>query len=226
MKKCKLDLLILLAKKGALHEDVSVSTSQLSAELGGKSAAASQQTVSRWLLELQASAMVEKKGRNVRITAVGRQKVEEISTVLKSALEKGCSQQDGTEISGAVTSGFREGRYYMALPEYKKQLTAKLGFPPFAGTLNIRLSKQKDIESVKRIKASRCTETGGFSRDGRSFGSSKAVPVLIAGKIKGAIIFPARSHYGDDVVEVIAAVNLREKLKLKDGSEVRIAIAR
>jgi riboflavin kinase len=61
-------------------------------------------------------------------------------------------------------------------------------------------------------------------RDGRSFGRSKCFPVLIGRKIKGAIIFPARSHYGDEVVEVIAPVSLREKLKLKDGKEIDLKI--
>jgi len=31
-----------------------------------------------------------------------------------------------------------------------------------------------------------------------------------------------RSHYGEDVIEILAPVNLREKLKLKDGDTVRI----
>ncbi|MFA5246697.1 MAG: DUF120 domain-containing protein [Candidatus Micrarchaeia archaeon] len=225
MKKCKLDLLILLVKKGALYEDVPVCTGKLSAELGGSAKGASQQTVSRWLLELQATGRIQKNGRHVRITPFGKVKIEEVFYMVKGALEK---KNDAStkefEITGKVTTGFREGRYYLAIPEYKKQISSALGFSPFAGTLNLRLSKQKDIENIRKLKAAQGIATGEFSRDDRSFGSAKCFHILIAGKIKGALIFPARSHYGDGVVEVIAPINLREKLKLKDGKEVSLKI--
>jgi len=221
MKKCKLDLLILLAKKGGLAGSISVSTAGLSKELGGSSEGASQQTVSRWLLELENSGLVEKNGRLVRIASKGRQKISEIAAVAKDSLSgKQTKRADKCEIVGKVTTGFREGKYYIALPEYKKQLTAKLGFVPFAGTLNIKLSRTADIECIRKLKATDGVQTEEFVRDGRSFGRSKCFKVVVNGKIDGALIFPARSHYGDDVVEVIAPVSLREKLKLKDGSEV------
>jgi len=221
MKKCKLDLLILLAKKGGLAGSIPVSTSGLSRELGGNTEGASQQTVSRWLLELENSGLVEKNGRLVRIAAKGRQKIQEIADVAKDSLSGKTAKPSGVcEMKGKVTSGFREGKYYIALPEYKKQLTSKLGFVPFAGTLNVKLSRTSDIECIRRLKATNGIQTDEFVRDGRSFGRSKCFKIVINGKVDGALIFPARSHYGDDVVEVIAPVSLREKLKLKDGSEV------
>lgn len=225
MKTCKLDLLILLARKGGLAESIPVSTSLLSKELGGSDNGASQQTVSRWLLELENSGLIEKNGKLVRIASKGRQKICEIAAVAKDSLSgKTANPATSCEIRGKVTTGFREGKYYIALPEYKKQLTAKLGFPPFAGTLNLKLSRPSDIESIRKLKQTAGIQTDEFVRDGRSFGRSKCFPVLIAGKIRGALIFPARSHYGDDVVEVIAPVGLREKLKLKDGSDVLIRV--
>ncbi len=225
MKTCKLDLLILLAKKGALSERVPVSTGLLSKELGGSDDGASQQTVSRWLLELENSGLIEKNGKLVRIASKGRQKICEIAAVAKDSLSgKTAKPAASCEIKGKVTTGFREGKYYIALPEYKKQLTAKLGFSPFAGTLNVKLSRPADIECIRKLKATNGIQTDEFVRDGRSFGRSKCFPVLVAGKLNGALIFPARSHYGDDVVEVIAPVSLREKLKLKDGKEVSFRV--
>ncbi len=225
MKKCKLDLLILLARKGALSESILVSTSALSAEFGGSKDGISQQTVSRWLLELEDSDLIGRNGKRVRIESSGRQKIEEIALVAKESLAgKTAKPAECCDIKGKVASGFCEGKYYVALPEYKKQLASKLGFSPFAGTLNIRLSRSSDVERVRKLKASGGIETDEFVRDGRSFGRSKCFPVLIAGKIRGALIFPSRSHYGDEVVEVIAPVCLREKLKLKDGKEVSIRV--
>lgn len=225
MKKCKLDLLILLARKGGLAESVSISTSGLSKELGSDNGGASQQTVSRWLSELENSGQIEKNNKLVRIASKGRQKIREIAEVAKESLAgKPAKTANGCEIRGKVATGFREGKYYVGLPEYKKQLTTKLGFVPFAGTLNIKLSRPIDIEFIRRLKATTGIQTDEFVRDGRSFGRSNCFPVLIGGKINGALIFPARSHYGDDVVEVIAPVSLREKLKLKDGKEVSIGL--
>ena len=225
MKKCKLDLLVLLARKGALTERVPVSTIALSKELGDNADGASQQTVSRWLLELEGSELIEKNGKLVRIAVAGRKKIEEIALVARESLgKKTAKAAGGCDIKGKVMTGFREGKYYVALPEYKKQLTTKLGFVPFAGTLNLRLSRPADIDCIRRLKQTSGIQTDEFVRDGRSFGRSKCFPVLIAGKVSGALIFPARSHYGDEVVEVIAPVCLREKLKLKDGKEISIRV--
>jgi len=224
MKKCKLDLLILLSSKGAISEAVPVSTSALSSELGGTAEGASQQTVSRWVSELEDDDYVERSGKLVRIAAKGRQKICEIADAAKESLagKTARASDAGCEIKGKVTSGFREGKYYIALPEYKKQLTSKLGFVPFAGTLNIKLSRTTDIECIRKLKTSKGIQTDEFVRDGRSFGRSKCFKVVVNGKVDGALIFPARSHYGDEVVEVIAPVSLREKLRLKDGSEISL----
>jgi len=225
MKKCKLDLLVLLAKKGGLAGSIPVSTSGLSKELGGSTEGASQQTVSRWLLELENAGLVEKNGRLVRIAAKGRQKICEIADAASQSLARKISNPASScDVKGKVASGFREGKYYIGLAEYKKQLTAKLGFVPFAGTLNIKLSRPSDIECIRKLKATDGVQTDEFVRDGRSFGRSKCFKVVVNGKVDGALIFPARSHYGDDVVEVIAAVSLREKLKLKDGKEVLLRV--
>jgi len=226
MKKCKLDLLILLASKGAVCEEIPVSTSALSAELGGTAQGASQQTVSRWLLELENDGFVERKARLVRIAPKGRQKISQIAAIAKDSVSaKGAKLSATTrEIKGNVVSGFREGKYYIALPEYKNQLMKLLGFSPFAGTLNVKLSRQSDVEAIRKLKTSEGLQTNEFTRDGRSFGRSKCFRIVVNGKVPGALIFPARSHYGDDVIEVIAPIGLREKLRLKDGMEVSIRI--
>jgi riboflavin kinase len=43
-------------------------------------------------------------------------------------------------------------------------------------------------------------------------------------KIEGAVISALRSHYGEDVLEIIAPVNLRETLKLKDGDKISFIV--
>jgi CTP-dependent riboflavin kinase len=43
-------------------------------------------------------------------------------------------------------------------------------------------------------------------------------------KVKGAIITALRSHYDASVIEIIASVNLRKHLKLKDGHKVKVEV--
>jgi CTP-dependent riboflavin kinase len=58
-----------------------------------------------------------------------------------------------------------------------------------------------------------------------SFCTGKLFPVTI-GEVKAAIVIPAtavRSHSGS-IVEVIAAVNLKEALRLSDGDTVTLVL--
>jgi riboflavin kinase len=43
-------------------------------------------------------------------------------------------------------------------------------------------------------------------------------------KVEGAIIIPQVPFYPEDVLEVIAPFSLRERLKLRDGDEVRLTV--
>jgi CTP-dependent riboflavin kinase len=44
------------------------------------------------------------------------------------------------------------------------------------------------------------------------------------GKLKCAIIIPEVANYPEDCLEIIAADNLREKLKLRDGKSITITV--
>jgi CTP-dependent riboflavin kinase len=44
----------------------------------------------------------------------------------------------------------------------------------------------------------------------------------MADKEDGALIFPVRTHYLGDVVEIIAPKFLREQLNVKDGDSIKV----
>jgi riboflavin kinase, archaea type len=119
---------------------------------------------------------------------------------------------------GTVFSGKGEGRKFIELPWVKQQIENKLGFTPYSGTLNIRLSnegaKQKKLlENVTQIEI--CPEKG-FCKG-----------MLIKSSIDGlecAIIIPEVPHYPSDVLEVIAPWYLRERLKIVDCNEVTVIV--
>ncbi|MEM3054151.1 MAG: DUF120 domain-containing protein, partial [Candidatus Bathyarchaeia archaeon] len=54
-------------------------------------------------------------------------------------------------LKGKVFSGTGEGAKFMELPWVKKQMEEKLGFAPYPGTLNIKLSKD-EVKLKKLLK--------------------------------------------------------------------------
>ena len=99
-----------------------------------------------------------------------------------------------------------------------RQIEEKLGFTPYAGTLNIRLSRGELQQKKLLAKAERLdiVPEKGYCR-----GS------LIKAKITGldcGIITPQVPAYPPDVIEVVAPVFLRQRLHLSDGSEVGVSV--
>jgi len=122
-----------------------------------------------------------------------------------------------------VVSGLGEGRYYMSLDPYKKQFLRHLGFEPFHGTLNLRIAGS-DIPTRKKIDALTWIPIQGFSSDGRTFGSVRCIPCKIK-DIPCGIVVPGRSHYPEDIIEVISPVGLRDALTVKDNDKVNVEVA-
>jgi riboflavin kinase len=119
---------------------------------------------------------------------------------------------------GTVFSGSGEGKRFVSLPWVKTQVEQKLGFTPYDGTLNIRLTKQSIqnkhlLESTKGVAV---TPQAGYFPG-----------VLFEAVIKGlkcAIVIPKTPNYPLDVLEVIADVCLRQKLCLADGSKAKVTV--
>jgi riboflavin kinase len=123
-------------------------------------------------------------------------------------------------LGGRVITGLGEGQYYISLEGYRKQFREKLGFDPYPGTLNIKLDSQS-IELRKRISAN--IRISGFTDQNRTFGCGSCFNVRIS-DIKGAVIIPERTHYPEDIIEIIAPVNLRQYLNVADGSKVEVEV--
>jgi riboflavin kinase len=127
-------------------------------------------------------------------------------------------------LEGAVFSGFGEGAYYIKQEGYKKQFLEKLGFDPYPGTLNVRLTSDYDIKARQELESYPAIEVEGFKDEARTFGPVKCYPVLINNKAKGALILALRTHYDASVLEIIAPQYLRSQLKIKDGQKVKIEV--
>lgn len=123
-------------------------------------------------------------------------------------------------LQGKVISGQGGGTKFLSLPWVQEQITEKLGFKPFQGTLNLRLNEesiQAKRELVKTGKAIRIVPVKGFC-------CGLCYRTRIMDKIDGAIIIPQVQDYPEDLLEVIAPVSLRKTLGLKEGDEVRLTV--
>lgn len=122
------------------------------------------------------------------------------------------------EFSGTVTSGGGEGKKIMELPWVKRQITKKLGYVPYAGTLNVKLSEEsaKQRKLLEEAPSEKVLPAYGYC-DGLLFKS-------FIGILQCAIVVPQLAGYPKDLLEVIASVNLRKALQLEDGCEVMVTV--
>jgi riboflavin kinase len=118
---------------------------------------------------------------------------------------------------GKVSAGRGEGQFYISKDGYKRQFIETLGFEPFPGTLNIKLEGAfvPPEEKAIRIKS--------FQDSNRTFGECRCYSIKL-NRTDAAVVRPERSDYPDDLIEVIAPVNLRKALVLEDGDLVEVAL--
>jgi riboflavin kinase len=119
---------------------------------------------------------------------------------------------------GTVTKGEGNGKRYLALPWVKQQVEEKAGFTPFLGTLNLKLTAT-GIERRKlltKTKAATICPAEGYCL-GLLFKAS------IAG-LNCAVVLPQIKNYPQNVLEVVAPVNLRDTLKVKDGDALTVSV--
>lgn len=204
-------VLIFLLQKEGNKKRVRMTTEELGAALG-----MSQQNASRRLKLLEEEGLVERKN-GIGITSSGMKKLKEHYNILKKAI-----QGNRLEFSGKVVDGFRKGKYYLSLPGYRKSIRNRLGFEPFAGTLNVKLSG-KDFKKRSEILREEPIVINGFRQNRKTFGDLFAYHCTVDGR-NAAIIFPLKSSHPQDVVELIADVNLRKTLNKKTGSGVVVQL--
>ena len=215
-------MLLKLAEMGAYNRTAKISTEYLAKKLG-----MSQQTASRYLIELEHKGWIQRNispdGSLIRIEEIGTKKLQKLYSSLKILMEK--AYPPSVTLEGSIFTGLGEGAYYVSKESYRKQIVEKLGFEPYPGTLNVKLTSDYDIKTRQELEAYPAIEVMGFQNEDRSFGLVKCYPAIIGGKIKGALVTALRSHYDASVLEIIAPVCLRKQLGLKDGNKVKVEIS-
>ena len=215
-------MLLKLAEMGAYKRTAKISTEYLAGKLG-----ISQQTASRYLIDLERKGWMQRnitpEGSLIKIEEAGLKELQRLYSNLKLLMEK--SYPPSVTLEGTVFTGLGEGAYYISKEPYRREFAEKLGFEPYPGTLNLKLSGDYDIKTRMEIEAYPAIEIPGFKNSDRTFGLVKCYPATVDNKVKGALITALRSHYDVSVLEIIAPVCLRKQLNLKDGNKVKVEIS-
>jgi riboflavin kinase, archaea type len=211
-----LAVLKVLAIAGGDHTPVVFTSREVGERIG-----VSQQAADRYLLALEA------KGFLTRSMAQRRQRL----LLTPAAMELLRNEYHGyrrifegpakVSLSGKVTSGLGEGRYYLSQPGYVIQFTERLGYSPYPGTLNVRVGAEA-LRKASLVSEWSGVRIDGFHASGRTFGGATCFPARMNGH-PCHLIHPDRTHY-KDVIEFIARDCLRETLRLQDTDLVEVAI--
>lgn len=210
-----------LAELGASSRTVKVSTEYLAQKTG-----ASQQTASRHLITLEKLEWIKRtvtpEGCLTKITPQGVAKLKKLYSELRLIFES--EYPPSITLEGTLFTGLGEGAYYVTKEGYRKQFMEKLGFNPYPGTLNLKLTSEYDIKSLSELETYPAVTLEGFEDESRTYGAVRCYPAIINNKEKGAVINALRTHYGESVIEIVSPTYLRSRLKLKDGNKVKVEI--
>ncbi|MBW2412486.1 MAG: CTP-dependent riboflavin kinase [Deltaproteobacteria bacterium] len=124
-------------------------------------------------------------------------------------------------LRGIIVSGVGQGAFFTRLDWFQLQCRDKLGFKPYAGTLNLEISDD-DAPVVAALEQEAEIE---FIPPDSEFCSGRAYPVLVEG-IRAAMVIPAaevRVH-GKNIIEVISDQRLKDVLNVEDGDSVILSI--
>jgi riboflavin kinase, archaea type len=211
-----------LLSKGARHNFVEVTTTEL-----GKGISRSQQAASKHLLDLENSGYIErvKRGQKfaVRVTDKGYSEIQSLFSSLRTALE---SAPAAIDFEGSVVSGMGEGAYYMSLDGYRRQFREKLGYEPYPGTLNVRLTDQIFMNARRELGKHPSIFIDGFSDGTRTYGWVKCYRAIINdGAVdNAAVLVLERTHYDDSMLEVISPAPIKQTAGIKNGDRVKVQV--
>lgn len=216
IKPYLLQMLKELALLGAISNRVELSSSELSDQIH-----ISQQTASRYLLELDSMNLI---GREMGIKKQLIHITEKGSDILKDEYVHYKHIFDLPQriyFTGKTVSGMKEGTYYTSQEGYVRQFEEKLGFKPYPGTFNVSIDpiEKNKIRLIKRYEG---IIIDPFETPHRSFGGVICFHATI-NEVPCALTLPLRGHYSS-ILEFISPDYLRTKINVEDGEMVTVIV--
>jgi CTP-dependent riboflavin kinase len=104
------------------------------------------------------------------------------------------------------------------MPWVNRQIKEITGFTPYLGTLNIRLTSVSITQRTRLIP-----ELGKLVKPEDNYLPGYLYRAKI-GQVDCYAVVPDVPNYPKDVLEIVAAENLRSKLNVKDGDQVTVFV--
>lgn len=125
-------------------------------------------------------------------------------------------------LRGRVERGKGEARRFTQLDWVREQISERIGFDLFAGTLNVRLVEARDLADWQRVRQS----PGVALEPSPGYCAARCYPAWAEGSVPCAIVLPQVPGYPADIVELVSPLSLREVLDLADDDPVSVAVLR
>jgi CTP-dependent riboflavin kinase len=107
------------------------------------------------------------------------------------------------------------------VPWVQQQARERLGFEPYPGTLNLKLTAAEARAAWHRLTA----RPGIALEPEPGFCAARCYPLRVEGRLPAAAIVPEVPDYPRDTVELLAPVGLRAELALSDGSALTLSVS-
>jgi len=120
-----------------------------------------------------------------------------------------------SRIRGYVVGGLGRGAAFTGLPWAREQFLDKLGIEAHPGTLNIHLADERSHGNWQALAQSPPCSIDAPDKDSCD---APAYPVFINDRVAGAVVRPLVDGYAAGQLEIIASLNLRRFLELRDGA--------
>lgn len=126
------------------------------------------------------------------------------------------------QLKGKLVTGRGEGAEFTEIDWVKKTFTHLLGFTPHPGTLNLKVDLSEATEEFRAIR-----EAEGLMMpppEGSGFCPAKCFRGRLGGAIAAGLVIPEVEGYYDDVLEILAPVNVRQAMDVTEGDVLEVEI--
>lgn len=124
-------------------------------------------------------------------------------------------------LTGKIVSGVGKAAFFTQLDWVQDQCEEKYDFRPYPGTLNLEI-KEDGLSVIEALQNRPATE---LIPTDPNFCTARTLPVSL-GSQKGIIIIPAEDVrvHGKNIVEIMAAVRIKDMLNVNDGDVITVLV--
>lgn len=126
------------------------------------------------------------------------------------------------KLKGRLEEGKQVAADFLAIPWVCGGLIEKLGFEPFPGTLNLRLTDPESLAAFKKL-VEKPSDAELTSPD-PNFCNASLYPAVLNGSARTTIVWPHVPGQPEDIVELVSPESLRIRFRLNIGDECEIAV--